>query len=104
MYEKTRKDLLAMIELLENDDSRWSQFFQKALAAFDQGEYLRCSEIILSGSEGMGSLNDLVLGQTTDRGGKFQWKPGYEEMNNSYQELLSSLYAFAQGIRRAANK
>ncbi|WP_237055816.1 DUF6966 domain-containing protein [Microbulbifer sediminum] len=104
MYEKTRKDLLAMIELLESDGSRWSQFFQKALAAFDQSEYQRCSEIIMSGSGGMGSLNDLVLGQTTDRNGNFQWKPGYEELNNSYQDLLSSLYAFAHGIRRSANK
>lgn len=104
MYEKTHQDLLAMIELLEKDESRWAQFFQKALAAFDRGEYLRCSEIILSGSGGMGSLNDLVLGQTTDQRGKFQWKQGYEEMNNSYQELLASLYAFAQGIRRAANQ
>jgi len=104
MYYNTEKDLKSMIELLEKDESRWSQFFQKALAAFESGEYQQCAEIISSGSGGMGSLNDLVLGQTADSNGKFQWKPGYEEMNNSYQELLSSLYAFAQGMRRAANK
>lgn len=104
MYEKTERDLKSMIELLEKDGSRWSQFFQKALAAFERGDYQRCAETILSGSGGMGSLNDLVLGQTTDRNGKFQWKPGHEKMNSSYQELLSSLYAFAQGMRRAANK
>ncbi|WDE10868.1 DUF6966 domain-containing protein [Thalassomonas haliotis] len=104
MYDKTRKDLEAMIELLENDGSRWSLFFQKAMVAFEQGEYQHCGEIILSGSGGMGSLNDLVLGQTKGEDGKFQWKKGYEEINNSYQELLSSLYVFAQGMRHAANK
>ncbi|MCW8357053.1 hypothetical protein N5P32_14550 [Marinomonas pontica] len=104
MYDKTRKDLILIIVLLEKDESRWSQFFQKALAAFDGGEYQRCAETILSGSGGMGSLNDLVLGQTTDKNGKFQWKPSHEEINNQLQELLSSLYAFAQGMRRIANK
>ncbi len=100
MYDKTRKDLVLMIELLENDESRWSQFFQKALVAFDNGDYQRCAETILSGNGGMGSLNDLVLAQTTDQSGKFQWKPSYEEINNKYQELLSSLYVFSQGIQR----
>ncbi|PYF83110.1 MULTISPECIES: hypothetical protein [Marinomonas] len=104
MYDKTRKDLILTIVLLEEDESRWSQFFQKALAAFDDGEYQRCAETILSGSGGMGSLNDLVLGQTTDKNGKFQWKPNHEEINNQFQELLSSLYAFAQGMQRIANK
>jgi len=93
-----------MIELLENDGSRWSQFFQKALGAFDNSDYHRCSETILSGSGGMGSLNDLILGQTTDLNGKFKWKPNHEEVNSKYQELLSSLYAFSQSVRRAANK
>ena len=93
-----------MIDLLEKDESRWSQFFQKALAAFEQTDYQRCAKIILSGSGGMGSLNDFVLGQTTDQNGKFQWKTGYEEMNKTYQELLNSLYSFARGVQRAANK
>ncbi|HEU0188086.1 MAG TPA: hypothetical protein VFR06_09365 [Gallionellaceae bacterium] len=104
MYEKTGNELKLMIELLEKDESRCSKFFKKALAEFEHGEYQSCAETILSGSGGMDSLNDLVLGQTTDQNGKFQWKPGYEEMNDSYQELLSSLYAFSQGMRRAANK
>ncbi len=104
MYDQTRKDLVQMIDLLENDGSRWSQFFKKALGSFDSGDYHRCAETILSGSGGMGSLNDLILGQTTDLNGKFKWKPNHEEINNKYQELLSSLYAFSQGMRRAANK
>jgi len=54
MYDRTRKDIIQMIELLEHDGSRWSQLFQKALFAFDNGEYLRCAETILSGSRGMG--------------------------------------------------
>lgn len=104
MYEKAESDLKSMIELLEKEGSRWSQLFQKALAAFEDSDYQRCAETILSGSGGMGSLNDLVLGQVTDTNGKFQWKPGHEEINNSYQVLLSALYAFAQGMRHTADK
>lgn len=104
MYDKTHKDLMSIIELLEKDGSRWSQFFQKALVAFERGEYQHCADIILSGSGGMGSLNDLVLGQSVAANGQFQWMPGYKEMNQSYQELLSALYDFSQGIQRAANK
>lgn len=104
MVEDTGKDLRAMINLLEKDGSRWAQLFQKALMAYEQGDYYRCGEIILSASGGLGSLNDVVLGQTTDQDGNFQWKAGYEEMNCSYQELLSSLYAFARERRQAANQ
>lgn len=99
MHQKTEQDLKDMIDLLEKDGSRWSQLFQKAFAVFEQGDYQRCAEVILSGNGGMGSLNDLVLGQTTDQQGKFRWKEGYKEMNNSYQELLSSLYSFAHRMR-----
>jgi len=104
MYDKARQDLVQMIELLKQDGNRWDQFFQKALVAFDNGDYHRCAETILSGSGGMGSLNDNVLGQSMDQNGKYQWKPNYEETNNKYQDLLSSLYAFSEGMRRAANK
>jgi hypothetical protein len=104
MYQKTENKLKLIIQLLEEDQNNWSQFFIKALDAFEKGDYTRCAQIILSGSGGMGSLNDLVLGQTKDAAGNFQWKPDYQETNNKFQELLNNLYAFAHGINRAANK
>lgn len=59
--------------------------------------------VILSGSGGMGSLNDLVLGQSRDASGNFQWKDGYGAMNEQFQRLFESLYAFAHTYRRAAS-
>ncbi|MGH1470095.1 MAG: DUF6966 domain-containing protein [Cellvibrionaceae bacterium] len=104
MYAKIEKDLRLMIELLKKDDSGWTQLFKKALIEFESDKYQLCASTILSGSGGMGSLNDLVLGQAVDEKGNFQWKTGYNEMNNSYQELLTSLYAFAQDIQRTTKK
>ncbi|WP_133406890.1 DUF6966 domain-containing protein [Parashewanella tropica] len=104
MYEKTKADLRAIIALLDSENSAWSIHFKRALSALEAGEYYHSGRIILSGSGGMGSLNDLVLGQSVDQNGKFSWKPNHKELNSKYQELLDSLYGFARNIQRAANK
>ena len=93
-----------MIDLLEEDGSNWAIHFKKALLAFESGDYQRCSQIILSGSGGMGSLNDLILGQTQDQYGAFQWKSDHKETNQRFQYLLDSLYGFSHGLKKAANK
>ena len=104
MYAEQRNALIEMIELLDRDASAWAAHFRKALLAFDRGDFDHCGYTILSGSGGMGSLNDLVLGQTHGADGSFQWKDGYMEMNEEYQRLLEKLYAFAHAIQRAAKK
>lgn len=104
MYDSTHKDLTLIIELLENESQHWSAFFKKALVAFENGDYIRCGDIILSGSGGMGSLNDLVLGQSSDENGNFQWKPNYKKLNDEFQKKLNSRYAFSRDIRHATNK
>lgn len=101
MYENTLRDLKDIIGLLDGEKSHWADFFRKALSDFKRQEYRRCAETIVSGSGGMGSLNDLVLGQTTDQNGRFQWKEGHREINDSYQRLLERLYLFAYGMRRS---
>jgi len=98
MYENTHKDLLKIIELLKKDKKHQVLLFENALLDFEEKNYKKCSKIILSGSKGMGSLNDLVLGQSIDKNGQFKWKDNYKEINNQYQELLKRLYSFAKEI------
>ena len=104
MYEQLRTHLNEMIALLDSDSCAWAGHFRKALSAYDREDYEHCSYIILSGSGGMGSLNDLVLGQTCDVNGSFKWKDGYVEMNEKFQQLLESLYSFAHAYQRAAKR
>jgi len=104
IYQSTRNELVEIIQLLEKDESSWTSHFKKALIAFDNENYQLCGEIILSGSGGMGSLNDLVLGQSVDRNGAFQWKQNHIEINEQFQSLLGSLYAFSHNLRKAVNK
>ena len=100
MYTATIQQLEEMLQLLREDGvTGWVPLFTSAKQAIEAGNPQECGRIILGGSGGMGSLNDLVLGQTTDSRGNFAWKPGYEKMNNRYQTLLDSLYEFAHNVR-----
>ena len=95
------RDLEEMIRLFEADDwHHWAEFFRKALALFRANDSAECGKHILSGSAGMGSLNDVILGQTTNATGQFEWKPDYKESNNKYQALLARLYGFGRQASR----
>lgn len=104
-YDTIKQDLKDMITLLESDGCKgWATFFREAIDLLDHGMSAECGRHIMSGSGGMGSLNDLILGQGQDQHGQFQWKDGYKEMNDRYRELLNRLYGFSHGIQKAANK
>ncbi|MDX9818988.1 MAG: hypothetical protein RBT16_08750 [Desulfococcus multivorans] len=47
----------------------------------------------------MGSLDDLVLGQTMDRDGSFAWKHNAAGINERFQALLRDLRSFALDVR-----
>lgn len=103
IYEQTKKDLREMIALLARDGrENWARFFKTALTLLHAGEARACARHIRSRSGGMGSLNDLVLGQGRDADGNFRWKVGYQEMNERYQTLLERLYEFSHSVQRAA--
>lgn len=101
-HETIEQDLKDMITLLESDGCEgWAAFFREAHDLLNQGMPAECARHIMSGSGGMGSLNDLVLGQEQDQHGQFQWKDGYKETNARYQELLNRLYEFGhRGSKR----
>lgn len=89
-----------LAELLDSDGAHsWAVWMRKARAklpeSVDDGiAYLR------SAYGGMGSFNDLVLGQRAHDGG-FSWKPGYRELNEAFDTLRYQAAQLADEIRRA---
>jgi hypothetical protein len=57
-------------------------------------------EYLLSAYGGMGSFNDLVLGQTLANG-RFEWKRGHIELNDRLGALRSRAWELAQAIKRS---
>jgi len=55
---------------------------------------------LLSAYGGMGSINDLVLGQCYE-GGRFSWKPGYVELNEKFEQLRRDAAQLARAIERS---
>jgi hypothetical protein len=100
MHNEVRSDLEQIIALLKSDKCDWVRLFNQALLAFDEEDFESCSSIILSGCGGMGSLNDIVLGQGMDQHGNFCWKDGYRDLNDTFQLLLGRLYGFARAYPR----
>lgn len=72
---------------------------RKARALLVNADY-RGIEYLLSAYGGMGSLNDLVLGQGSFDG-VFAWKPGYVELNEAFDLLRGQAATLANAIRRA---
>ncbi|WP_313740666.1 DUF6966 domain-containing protein [Pseudomonas sp.] len=92
--------LEALACLLESDgDQHWSRWMRTARARLLDGDP-DAIRYLLSAYGGMGSFNDLVLGQRYDSHG-FSWKPGYAELNQRFDELRGEAYDLAQRIRRA---
>lgn len=100
MYIQVKMDLEQIIELLEKERSNRFRLFIQAQKAFDEDDFQLCSGIILSGNGGVGSLNDLVLGQRRDEQGNFGWEDGYQELNDNFQALLCRLYEFSHRCLR----
>lgn len=101
-YSQTEDDLKNMIKLLRSDGwDSWASFFGQALSMLNSGNAGACAEKIMSGSGGMGSLNDIVLGQIKGPRGEFKWADNAKELNDRYQELLESLHAFSAAVKRS---
>ncbi len=55
-------------------------------------------EHLLSAYGGMGSFNDLIIGQT-NHNGEFAWKQNYQEVNNELNHLRGQAYQLANWIK-----
>ncbi|MDT3722887.1 DUF6966 domain-containing protein [Pseudomonas oryzihabitans] len=102
MGQKTEEliDVLEqIIKVLENDgELHWSRWMRKAQGRLIDSDYSGIS-YLLSAYGGMGSFNDLVLGQNFNEG-RFSWKPDYVEMNNTLHELRERAAQLAYEIQR----
>lgn len=101
MGPKTQKLLIVLdqlIEILEHDgDTHWSQWMRSTRARFlaSDDSAITC---LLSAYGGMGSFNDVVLGQSRVHG-VFAWKPGYVELNEQFDTLRAEAAQLAKAIR-----
>ncbi|WP_433771408.1 DUF6966 domain-containing protein [Pseudomonas putida] len=86
--------------LLESDgDTHWSFWMRRTRALLLDSDYSGI-EYLLSAFGGMGSLNDLILGQNYISG-VFSWKPGHVELNEKFIELHDNAERLANAIKRS---
>jgi hypothetical protein len=101
MHEDLQR-LIAMITetvaVLESDgEAHWCAWLIRIRSSLEAGDTYGAREL-LSGYGGMGSFNDLVLGQATQNG-QFAWKPNAEELNKRFDGLRSEMWQVANQIR-----
>ncbi|MDD1001348.1 DUF6966 domain-containing protein [Pseudomonas sp. TNT2022 ID642] len=85
--------------MLESDgDTHWSLWMRKARARLMDSDYSGI-EYLQSAYGGMGSFNDLVLGQS-DENGVLCWKPGHVELNERFDELRNEAAKLVELIKR----
>ena len=89
-----------LAKLLENDgDRHWSTWMRRAKSRLENLDYSGV-DYLLSAYGGIGSCNDLILGQT-QTGGQFTWKDGHIELNDRLDKLRSGAWDLAQRIKRS---
>lgn len=89
-----------LIKVLESDgEMHWSRWMRKARALLMDSDYYGIT-YLLSAYGGMGSFNDLVLGQNADKG-PYAWEPGRVGVNNDLQELRGKAAQLAFEIQRS---
>lgn len=85
--------------MLESDgDTHWSLWMRKARARLMESDYFGI-EYLQSAYGGMGSFNDLILGQSHDNG-VLCWKPGHVELNERFDELRNEAAKLSDFIKR----
>lgn len=89
-----------LVKVLESDgEMHWSRWMRKARTLLIDSDYSGIT-YLLSAYGGMGSFNDLVLGQIANEG-PYAWAPGQVEMNDNLQELRDRCAQLAFEIQRS---
>ena len=89
-----------LVFVFESDgDAHWGGWMRKARAFLLNSDYSGI-DYLLSAYGGIGSLNDVVLGQSY-RDGVFEWKPGHAELNETFTTLSSKARELADAIKRS---
>jgi hypothetical protein len=88
-----------LVDLLESDGcSHWSEWMQRARTRLVSSDFSGI-DYLLGAYGGMGSFNDLILGQTSVDGA-FAWKPGHESLNERFSALRTKAFELAEFIKR----
>jgi hypothetical protein len=102
MGSKTEELICALdqlVAILESDgDTHWSLWMRKVRARLMDFDYSGI-KYLRSAYGGMGSFNDLILGQSYENG-VLCWKPGHVELNEKFYELRNEASKLADFIRR----
>ena len=103
MGPKTR-ELIAVLEelaaVLKRDGNiPWSSLIHRAKSRLENDDYSGIGSL-LSAYGGMGSINDLVLGQSVEAG-EFSWKAGHFDLNEKFLALKNRAWEIAYEIKRA---
>ncbi|KPG96518.1 DUF6966 domain-containing protein [Pseudomonas sp. RIT-PI-r] len=86
--------------LLESDgDTHWSLWMRNARSRLLQSDYSGI-EYLLKAYGGMGSFNDVVLGQRFD-GRVLSWKSDHVELNEKFSKLREKAAGLAHEIERS---
>lgn len=103
MGPKTKEliDVLeALIFTLECDsETFWCDRIRKACSRLLESDYSGI-EYLLDGYGGMGSFNDLVLGQSI-KDGVLVWTPSAIELNEKLQVMRNQAWELASAIKRS---
>ena len=98
------KELIGVLDqlalLLESDgETHWSVWIRKVRTRLLNDD-ASAIEHFRAAYGGMGSFNDLVLGQS-QIDGVFCWKPGYVELNEKFSELRDKAAQLADSLGRS---
>ena len=87
-----------IIRVLDSDgENHWRKWMASARSRLVNSDYSGI-EYLLDAYGGMGSFNDLIIGQSMV-GGRFSWKLGAEKANDKLDALRGEAYELAQYIK-----
>lgn len=92
---KVLEDLVLLLE--QDGESHWRNWIMEARNRILSSDYAGI-EHLLKAYGGMGSFNDLVLGQNTVNG-IFQWKAHHIELNCQLDRLRTNAWQLANSIK-----
>lgn len=90
-------ELAAVLE--EDGNVRWGGWMRKARARLLNSDYSGI-EYFLSAYGGMGSMNDVIVGQRY-KNGVLEWRSGHIELNQKFNALSAKALKLADAIKRS---
>ena len=92
--------LQSLIVLLQSDNAtHWAKWMSVSKSRLEASDFSGITHL-LGAYGGMGSFNDLILGQDMQRG-KIIWKENQMKMNEELEHLRTEAWELASNIKKA---